>query len=70
MQQVEELSLQDLQQINGGASACDWGVGLSGVALSAIYGAAAGAAWGGPAGAIAGAVVGAAWIPVGAACPK
>lgn len=51
------------------ANACDWGVGLSGVALSAIYGAAFGTAFGGPAGTIAGAAVGAAWIPVGAACP-
>ncbi|WP_346916511.1 Blp family class II bacteriocin [Clostridium sp.] len=64
MQQVKELSVQDLQQINGGASVCNWGVGLSGVALSAIYG----AAWRGPAGMIAGAVVGTDWIPVGTAC--
>jgi len=64
MQQVKGLSVQDLQQINGGASVCDWRVGLSGVALYAIYG----AAFGDPAGMIAGAVVGAAWIPVGFAC--
>ena len=42
---------------------CDWVVGGSGVALSAIYGGAIGAAFGGPA-------VGLGWIPVSAACPK
>lgn len=50
-------------------SVCDWGVGLSGVALSTIYGGAIGMAFGGAAGLIAGAAVGAAWIPVSAACP-
>lgn len=50
-------------------NACDWGVGLSGVALSTIYGGAIGMAFGGAAGLIAGAAVGAAWIPVSAACP-
>ena len=58
MQQVKGLSVQDLQQINGGASVCDWGVGLYGVDLYV----------GGSAGLIAGAVVGVAWIPVGFAC--
>ena len=50
------------------ASACDWGVGLSGVAISAIYSGAIGAAFGGPAGVIAGVATGAAWIPVSSAC--
>ena len=50
------------------ASACDWGVGLSGVAISSIYGGAIGLAFGGPAGLIASAATGAAWIPVSSAC--
>ncbi len=37
MQQVNELSVQDLQQINGGASVFYLGVALSEVALSSIY---------------------------------
>lgn len=49
-------------------SACEWGVGLSGVAISSIYSGAFGLAFGGPAGFIAGAVAGAAWIPVSSAC--
>lgn len=49
---------------------CDWVVGGSGVALSAIYGGAIGAAFGGPTGLVAGAAVGLGWIPVSAACPK
>lgn len=62
LKNFNNLNLEDLENINGG-SACDWGVGLSGVALSTLYGAAFGTAFGGPAGAIAGAIV-------GAACPK
>lgn len=52
------------------ATMCDWVVGGSGVALSAIYGGAIGAAFGGPTGLVAGAAVGLGWIPVSAACPK
>lgn len=68
MNNYVELSVEQLNSINGGNGACVWGVGLSGVALSVIYGAAFGTAFGGPVGTMVGAAVGAAWIPVGAAC--
>lgn len=50
------------EKSTGFRSACDWGVGLSGVALSSMYGAAFETAFGGPAGTIA-------EVVVGAACP-
>ena len=49
-------------------SACEWGVGMSGAAISTIYGTAFGLAFGPGVGAAVGAAASVGWIPVSSAC--
>ncbi|GAA0071088.1 hypothetical protein UT300003_26120 [Clostridium sardiniense] len=58
MEHVKELSLEEIQEINGGGKGCDWAMLLTSTAASAGYGAAFGSAFGPGVGTAVGAAVG------------
>ncbi|MBO0449184.1 Blp family class II bacteriocin [Enterococcus sp. MJM12] len=64
----ENVSFEELEMVEGGANACEWGVGFAGFAIGGIYSAAATAIGGPVAGYLVGAATAGAFIEISSHC--